>query len=654
MTLQGAAPGGTGDQRGFGPFLFASTDMSFSRPLPLLAALLAIVAWMLLAHPYEGVRHDGTLYLGQALLNSRVPALAHDVFFVGGSQDRYSIYSHLMVRLYEHLGLLRTHVGVMLSSWALMLGAVLTLLRRFAPEGSLALWGALGFAVMSPIYGGSWVFGYSENFVTARSFAEPLLLWALAALLAGRRRVAVALQVAGALFHPLMSLPVITISWCFLAETDRRWLWLLAAVPAALLAALGGIAPWDGLLKTYDPYWWALVETGNEQVLLSNWSLQDKLSVVLDLAVLLAISRLRPLDDATRMLYATVVTTVVFIALSALGADGWHAVLLTQLQLWRAHWVAHLLAMALAPWLLAQLWQRGGLWPASACALALALLNSHIGMNHGSAALALWALASLAAWRVRTVSRPMLQLACGGILFVVLGLGADQMAGEWRQLTWESPSTLWSDGLFKLAAFPLVAAAGFAGLLRWAERSRAHALTAVALGAILLGATVSHWDQRPDLARAIESTAPGHLPFGDHIPPDASVYWPEQLAHVWSLLERPSHFSKQQGAGVLFNRYTGLVFGPREEQYRRINEDRERCRNGAMLTRDIAAKRACEMPSMDRLTTLCNQPDAPDFLVLRGRLEPPPLATWQPPTRRDPPQTFALYACDQLRPAHAL
>jgi hypothetical protein len=171
MTLQGAATGGTVEERGRGPFLFASEPMRLSSRLSLLAALLAIATWMLLSHPYEGVRHDGTLYLGQALLHSRVPALSGDIFFVGGSQDRYSIYSHVMVPLYERLGLFATHLAVLMVSWACMLGAVLALLKRFSPKGSLFLWGALSFAVMSPIYGGTWVFSYGEAFVTARSFA---------------------------------------------------------------------------------------------------------------------------------------------------------------------------------------------------------------------------------------------------------------------------------------------------------------------------------------------------------------------------------------------------------------------------------------------------------------------------------------------------
>jgi len=619
-----------------------------------LAALIAIAAWMLLAHPYEGLRHDGILYFGQVLLNSRVPGLSDDIFFAAGSQDRYSIYSHLMVPLYEHLGVMAANVGVLLAGWLLMLGAVLALLRRFAPTHHFPLWGLLAFAVMSPVYGGTWVFSYGETFVTARNFAEPALLWSLVALLAGRWRLTVAQQVLAALFHPLMALPVMAVSWCYLAETDRRWLWLLAAIPVVLIAALGGVPPWDGLLKTYDPYWWALVETGNRQVLLGNWTLQDKLSVVLDLAVLLAVSRLRPTDDWTRLLYAVVITTVAFIGLTTLAADGWHAVLLTQLQLWRAHWIAHLLAMALAPWLLARLWQLGGLWPASACALALALLNAHIGMDHGVATLSLLALASLAAWRVREVSPATVRLACACILLCVLGLSAYQLDGALEQLSWQFPNTARGDGFVKVAAFPAVAACGFAGLMFIAAKRFAGALTALSLSALLLIASAIHWDQRPDIVRAVESPPAAAHPFAAHVPAHATVYWSHHLVPVWSLLERPSHYAPQQGAGVLFNRDTGLLFGPRKEMYRLINDDHERCLIGASLNRSRADRLRCDRPAEHRLTTLCGEPDAPDFLVLLGRLPVEPLATWQPPEHRDLPQTYALYACSQLKPAEAL
>jgi hypothetical protein len=618
-----------------------------SRPRAL-AALLAITAWMLSAHPYEGVWHDAVLYMGQALMHSRVPVLGEDTFFAGGSQDRYSIYASVIAPLYEHLGRFATHIGVLLTGWLFMMGAVLALLRRFDPTGRLPQWGLLSFAVMSPFYGGIAVISYGEPFVTARNFSEPLLLWSLVALLDGRRLAAFALQLLAALLHPLMTLPVMAVGWGYLVQTDRRWLWLLMVIPAVLLAALADIAPWSGLAKVYDPYWWALVESSNPMVMLSSWSTTEKLRVLLDVAVLLATSLLRPVDAWTRLIRAVAVITTAFVGLTALGTDVWHSVLLTQLQLWRAHWVAHLLAMTLAPWLTVRLWCLGRLWPASACALALALLHGHFGLDHGIASLSLWALLSLAAWRVHEPSRAIVWLACGSTLLCLLGMSAWQLWDYLGQLAWISPETVWSGAFGKVSANPVVAAGGFAALMYIAARGRPGALAA--LGLLLFG-SLATWDQRPDLARAVESPHASNHPFAAHLPTHAKVYWPNQLAPVWGLLERPSHYASQQGAGLLFNRNTALIFGPHKEMYRLIKSDRESCRAGAFLAKDRASWLSCDMPSPQRLVTLCGQRDAPDFLVLPGRLTAEPLANWQPPARRNLPQTYALYACSQLRAA---
>lgn len=612
-----------------------------------LAAALAVAAWMLLAHPYEGLRHDGVLYFGQALMHSSVPALSHDVFFVAGSQDRYSIYAHLMVPLYKHLGRTATHVVVLMSTWALLAGAVYALLRRFEPTGPFSLWGLLAFAVISPVYGGGWVFSYGEPFVTARNFSEPLLLWSLVALLHNKRVLCVSLQVLAALFHPLMALPIIAVNWYYLVETDRRWLWLLATVPAALLAAAAGISPWDGLLKTYDPYWWSLLETGNHHLLMGNWNTVDWQTVALDLAVLLAVTRLRPPDVWTRLIYAVVVTLVAFLGLTAVAVDLWQSVLLTQLQLWRAHWIAHLLAIALSPWLLAALWRMDGLWKVSACALGLALLNSHIGTDHGLAALGLWGLSSLGAWRLHRVRRTTVWLACACILVGVVGLSFYQLDGLMQLQAWKFPDAPWTDRLITFAAFPTIVAPCFAGLLHLGQ-SRHGTWMAAALGTVLLLASLACWDQRLDLHKAVDSTARTPHPFASHIPAEATVFWPNELAPVWGLLERPSHYSQQQGAGVLFNRDTALIYGPRREMYRLITEDRARCVSGALLARDRVALASCDMPAPGRLATLCRQHDGPEFVVLRGRLKTAPLATWSPPARRELPQSYSLYACSQL------
>ncbi|MEO6280224.1 hypothetical protein [Roseateles sp.] len=620
--------------------------MHHPRRLPALALMLAVLAFMLFAHPYQGVFHDGILYFGQVLLNTSAPVLSEDIFFKGGSQDRYSLFSPVMGFLYGHFGRQAAQVGVLLTSWLLMLGAVAALLKRFEATPSMRLCGLLAFAVMSPIYGGCWIISYTETFVTARVFAEPPLVWSLVALLTGRRGLAWALQFLALLFHPLMALPVMVVSWCFLSSTDRRWLWLLAALPALLLVAAMGVPPLDSLLKTYPPYWRALVDTSNFLVLLQHWPLRDHLNLLQDLLILLAVTRVRPFDGFSRLLLAVVVTTLALFGLSFLGADVLHSILLTQLQVWRVHWIGHLIAMALSPWLCVTLWMRGGLWRASACALVLSLTNAHIGTDHGAATLSLWAVTSLAAWRVRGASPRVIGLVCGCILLGVLALSAEQLLGQIQQLNWQFPAADWRDRFAKLAAFPLLALGGFAALRHLAGKGRVGASMALVASLGLLALAVMTWDRRTDISQAVdEAPAAGPHPFIAHLPAHASIYWPNELAAVWGLLGRPSHYSQPQGAGLLFNRDTALLFGPRKEIYRAIDQDRERCRTGSLLTRDLAARQRCLMPSSERLEALCNEADAPDFVVLPGSLSLPPLASWQSPQR----QTYVLYACSALK-----
>lgn len=610
---------------------------------------MAIIAFMWFSRPYEGLRHDGVLYLGQVLLHSRVPVLSQDTFFAGGSQDSYSIYSDLMVPLYRQWGLLATHVGVICIAWLATLTAVLTLLRRFEPRGTLPLWGAVAFATLSPMYGGANVIGYTEPFVTARTFAEPLLLWSVVALLNGRKALTAVLLAGGALLHPLLTLPLMAVAWGYLVQSDRRWAWLLVAVPPAFAAAAAGVAPLDGLLKAYDAYWWSMVETYNHMVLVSDWTASEQLRIAVDVAILLACRRLHTSLAWQRLLLAIAVTVVASVILTGIGTDLLHNVLITQLQLWRAHWIGHLLAMGLAPWLFAQLWRRGGLWQTSAMAMALALLNGHTNQGHGVATAALWALVSLAAWRAPNVSKAAVRLSVGSIFALVLGLSFVHIFTYVQQWSWIYPQTAWPDGTARIAGSPLVALAVFALLAAAGKRGPLGQTAALGLGTLLLATAAFTWDQRPDLSRAVETDTATSHPFKAYIPANAQVYWPNELIPVWSLLERTSHFATQQGAGLLFNRGTALMFGPRRAMYQRIKSEHEMCRTGSVLMHSSTNWFACEMPDASRLIDVCKASDAPDFLVLPGSLPVAPLARWQPPAYRNAPQTYHLYACSQLK-----
>ncbi|KQW46635.1 hypothetical protein ASC81_09630 [Pelomonas sp. Root405] len=612
--------------------------------------MLAVLGWMLAAQPYRGLWHDGILYFGQVLRHSEVPALSEDMFFASGSQDRYSVYAHVVAPLYSALGKYATHVVGVLLSWTLMAGALLTLLKpleqRWQPA---ALWGLLAYGVVSPIYGGGWVFGYGEPFLTARTVAEPLLLWSLVALLSGRLARVAGLQGAATLFHPLMALPVVLVTGCYLAQKDRRWWWALCIVPLAMLAGAAGLPPWDGLLKRYDPYWWSLIGTVNAQVLLQNWSLLDWLTVGLDLAVLLVVAKLRPSAGLTRLLHAVVITNLALFAVAVVLADGLQLVLVTQLQLWRAHWIAHLLAVATLPWLVMQLWRLGGLWPTSACALALAMLNIHVGGQHGPATTALLLFTSLLAWRVRKVSASTRWLICGCILLCIAAVSWARLRDVLALQAWQNPAAGANASAMLVLSFPTVAMSCFAALWLLVQRGRTALGFAALSSAALFTVAAAAWDQRPDLARAVESPSGASHPFAGHLPPRATVYWPGQLLPVWGLLERTSHFAPQQGSGMLFNRNTAMAFGARRDQHRNINEDAANCRSDAMRLRDRELLASCDAPSVQqRLAALCSAWDPPDFLVLPQHHARTPLATWQPPTHRDPPLAYSLHSCRQF------
>src|SRR5262249_37722572 len=53
----------------------------------------------------RGVRHDAILYTGQVLARLMPDRVGNDLFFVYGSQDKYSLFSALMAPLFERFGI---------------------------------------------------------------------------------------------------------------------------------------------------------------------------------------------------------------------------------------------------------------------------------------------------------------------------------------------------------------------------------------------------------------------------------------------------------------------------------------------------------------------------------------------------------------------
>lgn len=606
--------------------------------------VLVVAGLWLLARPYIGVRHDGVLYMGQTLLQLQPESLSHDLFFAFGSQDKFSIFSRVSAALYQTLGMAHAQQVLLAVCHGALLVAVALLLRPLRTRTERWL-GLAAVAAMSHVYGGLGIFSFAESFVTARTLAEPLSVLAIAACLYGRSFLTASLIVAALIAHPLVAFPALIVCWQLQSARDARWRWAILLVGLPIALALAGISPFAGLFQRFDPAWSALVHEVNAHVLVSKWGLIDWQGVTMDAALLFACGRMLP-QSLARLCRATLGTALALTLVSAVGADLLSSVLITGLQLWRGLWLAHLLAMACLPALLLHLWRAGE--SGRLCAVATALAAVSVNALWPAAwAFEVWA--GLTAWLWAT--NQSLSPAFARIAFVATGLaiaavaivagagtassllaaGATLDAGMWLWVLFSSPV------LTLPLAFGLLRAAGMGGA------KRAIAMTAAVL-LVMVGAAL--WDRRSAWIEYVESTSPGQHPFARLIPPHAQVYWPDELAATWLLLERPSFFSNHQGAGLLFNRPTAMEFARRRPALATLSLQREICGILGALNGD-GRNDEC-VPDQDVIDDLCRFPQGPDYLVLPYRLARGVIGEWTF-DRAPKHKTYYLYDCLKLR-----
>ena len=624
-------------------------DQSARRPQAGIAAWfgVAVVAGLwLLARPYLGVRHDGVLYMGQTLLRLQPDVFSHDIFFAYGSQDEFSVFSRIVSHLYSWLGLGTTELIILPLSIAALLAAVASLLRTL-PDARDRWLGLAALSVMSHHYGGYGVFSFAESFVTARTVAEPLSVMALAAMLAGRPAWAVALVAAAGAVHPLMALPSAIIIWLVLALRDPRWYLGLAALPALVGLAFAGVPPFSGLLHSYDAVWGGAVLEANLHVFVARWQLVDWQALALDFGLLAIYARLLP-PVLAQMCRLALVAVAALMAVSLIGADLFHNILITQLQLWRGLWLTHLLAMIFLPWLFRSLWRRGPVGRHFALAAAAAVLAITMTWATGWA-FAIWALLLAALMQRRVALSPSVDR----LVWVanVLSLVGLTLAIGWRtqgELVQADAVVDRSLLAWLLASMPTVAMPLAGWLLASFDQGRARAAFATGMALVLLATGASTWDRRSAWTRYIENATPGKHPFSRLMAKDAQVYWPDQLAATWAVLGRSSYGSVSQRSGLLFNRATAIEYLRRQPSLAGFGLQRELCKLIATVRSDGPESDTCA-PDPELLQDICRFPKGPDFLVFPYKLRLGLVSEWTFSAPDATPLTYFLYDCLKLR-----
>ena len=623
---------------------------------PLLAACAVAGLW-LLTQPYVGLRHDAILYLAQAMRVSRPEQFAHDLFFAYGSQDSLSVYSLIFGVVFKYAEIWPTQPILLVAAHAAFLAA----LWRLLPAGLAARerWlGMAAIALLRPAYGGLSIFCFCEPFLTARTLAEPLALWALVAGLDGRQLRAWALVAAAAALHPLMALPVAATLWLMAVARDRRWLGLLLlALPLAGLA-WRHVPPFDALLRTYPDWWWREVTKVNEQVLVGQWVAADWASIATDMLLLVGAQSLLYRQQAgartTFFIGALLIACLGLVGLSVLGSQLLHDELLTQLQLWRGLWLVRALSIALTPAVLLLIWRSGPLGPATAASVGVALGLANLHWPTTWPALG-WPVLHLYLWRTRRpVSAVFRRLSLIASSAALLAVGGTDLVDILALPSDENYILNYSGLGVALVSMALPVLAALAWVWRGfepgpAEGVRTPRLAAV-LALVLLLAGALEWDRRTPFMRFLESHLHSPHPFEALIPEQAQVYWDDSLAATWFVAKRPSYFARPQGAGLLFNEGTAVEFARRRKFFQPLMDRRGTCEGlSIILGKPPDGAAACDTLDETEVTKICKTARDLAYIVSGERLTRPASATWQVPDDPGAHRTLHLYDCANFR-----
>jgi hypothetical protein len=605
--------------------------LSFSGQAAL--AFLLAALW-LLGRRYGGIVQDASLYLVQGLRKLEPGIFGKDLFFAHGSQDAYTVFPYLYARLIDWFGIGAAAAIVTVTGQAAFFAAALALTLRIA-SGPARWWSLALVAVMSGYYGGIGVHRLAEPFSTARSLAEPLVVAALACTLAERHRWALAALTAAAFLHPLVAAPGIAVVFLWHVRKDLCLLWPIALL-ATLVAAFS--LAWDPISARLDPIWSAVVLDRSPQVFVSQWLLPDWSRMLWGLCV--AYLALDAVDaPVRRMIHASAAACLAGVTASWIAVDLLQSAAAAALQMWRAHWVLHLLALLLAPVATASLWRLGN---AARVAAACIAASCCFGRAELPAAALLSVVSIALALSERRSPRWMGERTYRLSLVLVLCAAAAGLLFELQSrmpLAYDTSRVLdWADYVDTIASvgglLPLAA-------LVWLAAYSRFKLAAVMLSAAAFALGAAAWDARKPWPLFVEQASAGANPFRDVLPADAVAFWPGPYGKAWLALGRPSWISVDQGAGVVFNRGTAVEYARRAIESRAVQSANDNCAMAAQPDCGIGLQPARE---------LCQRPGGPSHLVLNGRIEGHRAAArWPlPASIRPGPRNLYLYSCRDL------
>lgn len=625
----------------------------------MVAVQAALVAVMWLAtRPYFGIIHDSQLYAVQAMHRLDPARFSSDLYFLFGSQDRYSGISALYAPVVMALGAGGAHLALLAAGSVMWLAALAFLLGRLFENWREAAVSALCVCAMVPVYRFS-TLQYGEPFFTPRLVVEAMTMAAIGFACRETRAsrvVAFGILIAAAAIHPLMAVPgFAVVALVSLARLHR--IVTAGAVGLGIVAVLGlaGVEPFVRLMQTMDAEWLGIVEMRAQQAFVENWPWQSGLFLVLPLLSLGLVARLGA-GAPRRLARAVPVVGFGLVAVSWLGGDRLGNILVLNLQLWRGVWIVVLLGNALAPTAFRLLPVDSKARFLFLAAIGANVVEARLGIGMIPFASGLTGLACVLVLLSGNKRASAMQRSAG--------FGASALVAVASLLL---PATiagaLWGvslSGVIDVAQRCVIVGLAALTILALAKRpaQRVGLIAMVAAGLSLWAGMI--WDQRDDRMRLVTGTAPIDGRFAAALS-GRSVYWEDGVRLLWFRLRQPSYYSCYQGAGVMFFRETAMEHARRSTVLRqldtadfdvkpdgncppRLNPDRE----GPATRKGVEA--VCRaLPDLDAMVLYADLPDAPHLRWQPGFDLPVPGQKAAKPAGDAPQGSYNLYDCKDFR-----
>jgi hypothetical protein len=595
--------------------MHSSSHRLQSKFATVVVVLMPVTLWLLL-RGYHGLLGDGQIYAFQAL--SRIHTqFAADLYLQNTSQDQFTIFSPIYAWFISWFGLEQAArlLTLVFTLWFLI--AAWSIAHTLA--GRDAAWLAVCLLlVVAGSYGGSGVFRFSDQFLTARLPAEAMIVTSLALFVRGRRWPSFAIATVALFFHPLVALPGLLLLICLWVPNQAASAGAVLGVLLTLAVAIASTAipSLTPALPLMDVSWLDTVRERSQFLFLQLWTYRDwELNVrpffyLAFTAVAIQEIRIR------KICYASALIGAAGLAIALVAGLIGPVALFVQGQAWRWEWITVFIAAVLLPVTAMRVWRDEKCGPLCAILLILGWTLSAVdGTACVSLAIAVWVMRGGVSARhaifIRWVS---VALACAIVGWIImqtshiLGWSAKTSAFSWR-LALPSVTEIRSIFDLRISAVLLVA------LIFWWLRQNRSPWQPILLAAVLLASSIAllpsafkqsrlfgtpaDIDEFTDWRRAIPSTSTVLV-----------VPARDVGSFVWFTLQRPNYLTVDQSAGVVFSRATALEVRRRSDVLLPVMEPNWKIRthlhDGTANTHKAPA--VTRPLTTDSLQQICNDP----------------------------------------------